>query len=176
MDFWGIVWPTLVATFIATLPAVIIGIWIERTIERRRRNKTRTETDGLAATAHDEMMKTFVEAGGILYETRDTARRVLSLLEEGQPIGYGVSRNSTTIGLTYLLNSGQFPAKIRGLPVTNTLALLADNSAVLNQLIVKHFGESIAPASQLYEEFHNLAEMTFGHARILIRTVLNEPI
>lgn len=122
---------TLVATFLATVPAVFIGIWAERRLERRRE---RTEAN--------ESFQTIIEPGSVVYDTRDWARSLLTSVETAEPVRLPLSVGSAE-SLNILVSIGAVPESLR-----SDVLSLARHVARLHELVDQFIGTKI-PSTHL---------------------------
>lgn len=163
-------WPwmaTIVLPLVVTAVGVLIGFSVDQAISRRRTRRADNRRLRQAAATK--------ESGGILYETRDTARHVMSCLENQRPLGWGL-RTPTKEGLIHLLNSGSYPDEIGARSTSTWLGLLAGGASALNDVLVNRIGQLVPLDDPANQEIHELAQTVFDDARLLIRALLNEPM
>lgn len=90
-------WITLLATFLASVPAIIIGISIERAAERSRRAK-----------ASREAIRRVTAPGSAIYNTRDWGNDLVRSVDTSTAIGRSSSVASATT-LKWFLDAGWVP-------------------------------------------------------------------
>lgn len=94
-------WVTLLATFLATVPAVILGIAIERSLARRGEQRRQVQRRAIV-----------YQAGGPFYNARDWANAISNAARTGAPLPVSQSTTSAA-SLISLATSNLVPDTMR---------------------------------------------------------------
>lgn len=151
MTIWDSLWVTALATFVATLPAVFIGLWAERRYALRN-----TEKSAVA------FLRDATSAGSVIYNTRDWANAVLNCAQRSQALHLSNSVGSAS-SLTALAESAGVPQQFR-----LDLLVLADHVARLHLLVDPHMASQQPLPASLAQVVRPEAEYVANVARGLI--------